>query len=65
MKKFKIDKAKVSVHGSLTSDSSETIEIVIIKLGMVTASGRVMHDVLIKIDLHSRSQILIMKIINV
>ena len=32
---------------SLTSDSSETIEVIIIKLGMVTTSDMLMHDVLV------------------
>ena len=49
----KIQEAKVhlsqcqSVCVSLTSDSSKTIKVIIIKLGMVTASDMVMHHVLI------------------
>ena len=44
--------------GSLISDS-ETIEVVIFKLGTVTASDMVMHHMLIilitlRLDLHSR-----------
>ena len=39
LKKFKIDDPKsVSVCVSLASDSSETIQVIITKLGMVTAS---------------------------
>ena len=37
----------VSVSVSLVSDSSETIQVIIIKCGMVTASGMGMHHVLI------------------
>ena len=45
---------------SVASDSSETIEVIIIKLGMVTASDMVMHHMLIvDLDLYSRSHILI------
>ena len=51
---FKIHEAKVclsvclwSVCGSLASDSSETIEVIIIKLGMVPASDMVMRPLLI------------------
>ena len=42
---------------AISSDSSETIELIIIKLGMVTASDMVMHHVFIYIDLdlYSRS----------
>ena len=49
---------------SLTSDSSETVEVFIIKLGMVTASDMVMHQVLIILTLVSFkvTQIIIMKI---
>ena len=36
-----------SVCVSPASDSSETIEVIIIKLGMVTSSDMVMHHVLI------------------
>ena len=44
LKKLKIDEVKVclSVCGSIASDSSETIEVIIIKLCMVTASDMVM-----------------------
>ena len=67
LKKFKIDAAKVCVCVFLTSDSSETIEVIIIKLGMLTVSDMVMHLVLIILALTSSkvTQILIMKIINV
>ena len=37
----------LSVCASLESDSSETIEVIIIKLGTVTASDMVRHHVLI------------------
>ena len=49
LKKFKIDKAKVSVcvYVSFANDSSETVEVIIIKLGTVTASDMRMHHVLI------------------
>ena len=52
-KRYKIDKAKVCLSAcvSLASDSSETIEAIIIKLGMVTASEMVMHRVLILLTL--------------
>ena len=36
---------------SLASDSSETIEVIIIKLGTVTASDMVMHNLLITLTL--------------
>ena len=36
---------------SLASDSTETIEAIIIKLGMVTASDMGMHDILIILTL--------------
>ena len=55
--KFKIDKAKVclsvcaSVCLSLAIDSSEAIEIIIIKVGIVSASDMVMHHVLIILTL--------------
>ena len=47
-KMFKIDEAKVylCVCVSLTSDSSETVEVIIIKLGTVTASDMVTHHML-------------------
>ena len=54
---LKIDTDKVywcmclSVCGFLVIDSSETIEAIIIKLGMVTASDMVMHQVLIILTL--------------
>ena len=41
----------VSVGVSLADDSSETIEVVIIKLSMVTASDMVVHRVLIILTL--------------
>ena len=37
----------VSVCVSFATDPSETIEVIIVKLGMVTASDTVMHHVLI------------------
>ena len=48
-----IDEAKVclSVCGSLASDFSETIEVVIITLGMLTTSDMAMHHVLIMLTL--------------
>ena len=46
LKKFKIDEAKVSVCVCLVSDSWETIYVIIIKLGTVTASDVRMHHVL-------------------
>ena len=55
LKKFNIYTRPKSVHVSvcvsLASDSSETIEFIIIKLGMVTASDIVMHHVLIILTL--------------
>ena len=67
---FNLDEIRVCewecVCLSLASDSSETIEGILIKLGTVTASDMRMHPVnYIDLDLHSRSQILGMKIINV
>ena len=41
----------LSVCVSLASDSLETIEVIIINLGMVTASDMVMHHVLIILTL--------------
>ena len=38
---------RVCMSVSLASDSSETVEVIIIKLGMTTASDMRMHDVLI------------------
>ena len=35
----------LSVCGSLTGDFSETMEVIVIKLGMVTASDMVLHHV--------------------
>ena len=60
LKKFKIDNvnvcACVGVGVSLASDFSETIEVIIVKLGTVTASYRnASHDNYIDLDLHSRS----------
>ena len=55
--KFKIDGAKVCpcvcvcVCVCVTSDSSETIKVIIIKLGTVTASDMLMHHVLIILTL--------------
>ena len=53
LKKFNIDEAKVClsclsvfVCACLASDASETIKVIIIKLGTVTASDMVMHQVL-------------------
>ena len=43
----------VSVCVSLASDSSETIEVIIIKLGTVTALDMLMHQVLIILTLTS------------
>ena len=51
---------------SLASDSSETVEVVIVKLGLVTASDMRMHHVLIILTLtfiHGHRS-LVMKIIN-
>ena len=50
----------------LDLDSSDTIQVIIIKLGTVTASDMVMHHVfIIDLGLHSRSQIpLIMNIMD-
>ena len=42
---------RVSACVSLASDSSEPIEVTIIKLGMVTASDIVMHHVSFKVTL--------------
>ena len=58
-KRFKIDEANfcwsvclsVCVWGSLASDSSETIEVIIIKLSMVAASDMKMHHILIILSL--------------
>ena len=49
LNKFKIDEATVclSVCVSLANDSSETINVIIIKFGTVTASDMQMHHVLI------------------
>ena len=41
----------LSVCISLASDSSETVEVIIIKLGMATASDMVTHHVLIILTL--------------
>ena len=51
--KFKIDETKVclSVCVSLASDSLETVEVIIIKLGAVTTSDMLMHHVLIILTL--------------
>ena len=57
LKTFKVDETKVclsvclSVCASLASDSSESIEVIIIKLGLVTASDMVMHYVFIILTL--------------
>ena len=37
---------RLSVCVSLASDASETVEVIIVKLRTVTASGMIMHDVL-------------------
>ena len=42
---------RVLVRGSLASDSSETIDVIIITLSIVTASDMVMHHVLIILTL--------------
>ena len=42
---------RVCVSVSLASDSSESIKVIIIKLGMVTASDMLMHHVLIILTL--------------
>ena len=44
----------LSVYVSLASDSSETIEVIIIKLGTVTASDMAMHQMLIIVNLTFR-----------
>ena len=41
---------------SLASDSSETVEVIIVKLGMVTASDRRMHQCVNYIDLDLQDQ---------
>ena len=53
LEKFKIDDIKVCliVCVSLASDSLETIEVIIIKLGIGTASDMVMHHMLIILTL--------------
>ena len=57
---------RVYVCVSLTSDSSETIEVIILKRGTVTASDMLMHHILIILTLTLiQGHILIMKIINV
>ena len=55
----------VSVCVSSARDSSETIEVVIVKLGTVTASGMLMHQLYWSWPSFKVTQILIMKIINV
>ena len=61
----------LSVCLSLTRDSSETIElfeVIIVKLGTVTASDMIMHQLFIILTLtfiQDHTLILIMKIINV
>ena len=58
----------LSVCVSLASNSSETIEVTIIKLGPVTASDMRMHHALIILTLtfsFKVTQISIMKIVNV
>ena len=60
--------ACVRVCVSLSSDSSETFEVLVIKLGTVGASDMLMHHVLIIVILTlilKVTQILIMKIRNV
>ena len=57
LKKFQIDEAKVclsvglSVCVSLASDSSEAIEVIVVKLDTVTASDMALHHVLIILTL--------------
>ena len=45
------NKVCLSVCGSLASDSSETTDVIILKLGMVTASDMEMHHMLIILTL--------------
>ena len=59
---------RVSLCLSLASDSSETVEVILVKLGTVTASGMVFNASRVKyidLDLHSRSHRSNHKIINV